>query len=750
MLVAFIISATAFTQNIIKGKIIDKDTREPVEYVTVVVLPVHKSTVTDKFGNFRLSTAQDTCIIAISSVGFISQQIQIRGFEKPLIVELEHGNVDLKDVMISAYANNNSFHTISGIDLYLKPVNTSQDLMRLVPGLFIAQHMGGGKAEQIFFRGFDCDHGTDINVSVDGLPVNMVSHAHGQGYADLHFLIPETVESYDFGKGPYYTVYGDFCTAGYLSLQTKDVVDKNTFSLEGGMQNHARALAILNLLSDKARRKGESLYIAGDYNYLDGPFQFAEHYNRFNLFGKYTNNLNANNKFSVSASTFGTTWRASGEIPERAVANGTIAVDDNSNPYIVASPSKLIDRFGTIDSAQGGDTRRTNIIAKLTTALPNNLTLENELYYTRYYFQLHVNSTFFAEDSVNGDEKLQQESRDMFGYNGKISKLNYIGNAMLTSSAGLGTRIDRTYGTQFANVTEKYQFISSINYGNISEDNINAYIDETLATGKWLFNGGSRIDYLSFNYQNSTRTNIIASPKLNVQYTANTNIQFYLKSGKGFHSNDARAVIGNNGLETLPAACGADFGLNWKPIAHLYINAALWYLYLQQEFVYTDDGSIGIGGKTRREGIDLSARYQFTNWLFANLNVNLANPRLVDSAEGNNYLPLAPTFTSTSGLDLKFKNGINGGISYRYMHKRAGNKNYELTADGYFVSDLTLNYTRKKYEMGLTIENLFNTKWNEFEAEEVTQLKGEPAPIDQMSFTPGTPFFAKLRLAVFF
>ena len=195
---------------------------------------------------------------------------------------------------------------------------------------------------------------------------------------------------------------------------------------------------------------------------------------------------------------------------------------------------------------------------------------------------------------------------------------------------------------------------------------------------------------------------------------------------------------------------GADLGLNWKPIPHLYINTALWYLYLQQEFVYDDDGNIVPGGKTKRYGVDFSARYQLTDWLFADLNVNLAHPRLADSAKNTGYLALAPTFTSTGGLDFKFKNGINGGLSYRYLHSRPGNNTGTLTADGYYVTDLKINYTQKRYEVGLTIENLFNTKWNEFEAEEVSQLKGESAPVDQMSFTPGTPFAAKLRVAIFF
>ena len=331
-----------------------------------------------------------------------------------------------------------------------------------------------------------------------------------------------------------------------------------------------------------------------------------------------------------------------------------------------------------------------------------------------------------------------------------MSKRSDLGDAVLTSTLGLQSRFDRTYGTEYSHVTEQYQFLDYVTKGDIRQNNTAVYLDEALESGNWLINIGSRLDYFNFNYHDSTKTQVVISPKVNIQYTADNELQFYLKAGKGFHSNNAIAVIGNNGLETIPAAYGADLGLNWKPIPHLYINAALWYLYLQQEFVYTDDGDIVPGGKTRREGIDLSARYQLTDWLFADLNVNLAKPRLVDSAAGHNCLPLAPTFTGTGGLDFKFANGINGGISYRYMHSRPGNDMNTLRADGYYVTDLKVNYTQKRYEIGLSIENLFNTKWNEFEAEEVSQLRSESAPVDQMSFTPGTPFFAKLRAAFFF
>jgi len=748
LILAFLTSQLAMAQHIFKGTVVDSATLQPLECACIHV--GGKLCGCNKEGYFQVSLPTDTATLSITYIGFTTQVLTVKHSDGPVSIRMNRGLIDLREVVIAPSLGGGAFHTLSTLDLSLRPVNSSQDLMRLVPGLFIAQHMGGGKAEQIFLRGFDADHGTDLNVSVDGIPVNMVSHIHGQGYADLHFLIPETVKDFDFGKGPYYAGYGDLATAGYLSYTTKDVIDKSMISVEGGQFNTFRLAGVIDLLGNKAKQNGENAYIAGEYNYTDGPFKLPEHYKRANLFGKYTRQLNADNKLSLSASTFSTSWRPSGEIPERAAAAVTTAIDDNGSPVKIASAPVVIDRFGTIDSAQGGKSTRVNAIAKLNTDLKNNWLMENQLYYTHYTFLLHVNSTFFATDSINGDERQQHEARDMFGYNGKLSKASYFGSNTLTSTFGLNSRFDRTYGTDYSHVTEHYAFLDNITHGDIRQNNTGLYLDETLESGKWLFNTGTRIDYFSFSYHDSTKTNIVVSPKINIQYTLNNQVQFYLKAGMGFHSNNAIAVIGNNGLQTTPAAYGTDLGLTWKPIPHLYVNAAIWYLYMQQEFIYTDDGDIAPGGKTKREGIDVSARYQLAKWLFADLNVNLARPRLADSLEGRGYLALAPTFTSTGGLDFKFANGINGGLSYRYMHRRLGNNTNTLTADGYYVTDLKINYTQKKYEIGLSIENLLNSKWNEFEAEEVSRLKGESAPVDQMSFTPGTPFFAKLRVAVFF
>jgi hypothetical protein len=738
-------------QGNISGKVVDEKTNEPLE-LAVISLKNNEKALSDRNGNFVLMNAKPGDSITVSYIGYISKKISTPLSGSSFIVELDKGPVDLKEIVITTHSNNlTTSRALTILDLNTQPVKSAQDLLRLVPGLFIAQHQGGGKAEQIFLRGFDADHGTDVNVSVDGLPVNLVSQAHGQGYADLHFLIPETVAGYDYGKGPYYTSKGDFCTAGYVEYNTKNSLDHNLFKIEGSQFSTIRGVSMINLLSNAAKARGQSAYIAGEGLYSNGgPFDVPEHFYRVNLFGKFITNVGTGNKLSISLSTLDSKWRAAGEIPNRAESEGYIK-----------------DPFGSIDSSQGGYTTRTNANIKLTSVLGNNFVLENQAFYSHCFFNLVTNFTFFYVNPVTGDEFNQHEVRDLYGYSSKLTHKNYLGNVTITSTAGIGIRYDQTHPSWLAH-TENGKFLNYLQLGNVKELNSNGYIEETLETGKWLFNACTRFDYFHFYYLNTApasdtaakiydgvnpeQAKSIIRPKLNIQYTVNSQVQFYIKTGKGFHSNDARVVIANKGYQILPAAYGADIGINWKPTPGLFINTALWYLFLQQEFTYGSDygdESVEPGGRTVRKGIDFSARCQITKWLYGNLNIDLAIPRGIDDPKGQNYIPLAPTFTSTAGLYIKLKNGINGGISYRYMHNRAANDTYTLTAKGYLITDLTANYTTKSYELGLSIENLFNQSWNESQFAYVSRLKYETAAVDEVSNTPGVPFFAKLKLSIF-
>jgi hypothetical protein len=274
---------------------------------------------------------------------------------------------------------------------------------------------------------------------------------------------------------------------------------------------------------------------------------------------------------------------------------------------------------------------------------------------------------------------------------------------------------------------------------------------------------GLRFDRFYYRYNNKlatdstlngagvyTANNHIISPKLNFYYQATDKTQLYLFLGKGFNSNDARVVVVQKGMETLPAAYNADLGTVFKPAQNLIINAALWYSYLQKEYVYAGDGgTVDFSGRTRRIGFDVSARYQPVSSVYLDADLNYAHGRSVDDPAGENYIPLAPVWSSTGGVTYQSKIGINGSLRYRYLGNRAANEDYSLTAKGYFINDLVLNYTRPKYEVGLTINNIFNVKWKETQFEAVTRLKGQPA-IDGVAFTPGTKFAALLHMSYFF
>lgn len=732
-IICMALPAITRSQNIIRGKVVDAISRQPLEGVSVTDAKSNTiKTLTDADGNFTLSSAGS---IHISYIGYKTTTAETIA-NKENIIGLQADLISLKGVVLESKAPP-KFNSIAKIDLGLNPVKNTQELLRMVPGLFIAQHAGGGKAEQIFLRGFDVDHGTDVQVSVDGMPVNMVSHAHGQGYADAHFIIPETINNLDFGTGPYYTRYGNLNTAGYVAFSTFRNIPKSMVQVEAGMFNTIRSLALIDLL--KKDKDKQSAYLATDFNYTDGPTISKQRFKRLNLFGKYNARLSANTHLSFSASAFTSKWDASGQVPDRAVKDGTI------------------DRFGSIDPSEGGNTERYNANLVLSTRLKNSGSWQNQFFYSRYIFNLYSNFSFFLADPVNGDGINQKEKRDIFGYNSTLSKKFALGNATLNSTDGIGLRYDATNNSQLATSVNR-KFLDHIRLGDVKELNAFVFTDQQLSIGNWLINAGVRLDYFNFRYKDRlinsqlpSQSKAIVSPKLNIQYSISKAAQVYVKAGKGFHSNDTRVVVENSGREILPAAYGADLGLMLKPTENLFLNIAAWYLHLNQEFVYVGDaGVIEPSGKSKRQGIDLLIRYQFTKNFFATANANYTKPRAIGESKGADYIPLAPTFTSVGGIYYKQKTGFNGGISYRYIKNRPANEDNSIIAKGYFLLDASVNYTRPRYEIGVSVENIFNIKWNEAQFATQSQLRGEANPVTELHYTPGTPVFARLKLAVFF
>ncbi len=734
LLFVFALPVNTMSQTFIKGRVVDDQSKQPLIAATVTLVGNNSKTITDEHGNFIIKTATENTTLQVSHIGYKSD-ISANA-KNGIVIRMQPDDIKLEDIKLDG-TYETKFNSVTKIDLALKPVKNTQELLRIVPGLFIAQHAGGGKAEQIFLRGFDADHGTDVMVSVDGMPVNMVSHAHGQGYADAHFIIPETINNIDFGAGPYYTQQGNLNTAGYVAFSTYKNIPQSVVQVEAGRFNTIRTLAMLDLI--KKHKEKQSAYIAGEFNYTDGPTENKQAFKRFNVFGKYNLSISDATQFTASASAFSSNWFASGQVPDRSVKTGDIS------------------RFGSLDPTEGGNTERYNVNLQTVTRFKNNSAWENQVFYSRYIFNLYSNFTFYLNDPLNGDGIQQQEHRNIFGVNSKIKRQHFFGNAVLQSSEGIGLRYDATTNTRLAHQVRR-QFIDNIMLGDIKEANAFAYTQHRLSAGNWLFDAGLRLDYFNFSYANkltgtqqAAQQKAIVSPKLNIQYSVNRKLQLYVKGGKGFHSNDTRVVVANNGKEILPAAYGADIGFFLKPTPNFYLNVAVWYLYLNQEFVYVgDEGVVEPGGKSKRQGFDIVTRYQLTKKLFATANINFTKPRAIGEPKGADYIPLAPTLTSTGGLFYKAANGFNGGITYRYIKSRPGNEDNSVIAKGYTVIDAVINYTRPTFELGIAVENLLNVEWNEAQFATESQLRNEIEPVTELHYTPGNPFFIKAKFAVFF
>ena len=732
ILYLLIVSSIVYGQVIYHGRLANAANNEPVE--GAFIQSGKKIVLSGKDGIFTIPL-QKELTISISAIGYSLQQLQVDLTQKTIL--LQPAAFNLKELVIAAGNDHTLSNSISKIDLSIRPVNSAQEFLRYVPGLFIAQHQGGGKAEQIFLRGFDVDHGTDVKITVDGMPVNMPSHAHGQGYADLHFVIPELVKQIDYGKGSYYAEQGNFNTAGYVELQTANRLTKNTLQVETGLFNSFRGLAMLNLIPQKNEK--QNAYIATEYIYGDGPFESPQHFNRFNLWGKYNVQINDRSRLFVQANIFNSKWDASGQIPDRAVTNGTIS------------------RFGAIDNTEGGYTGRINLSTKLTQRLHNDDLLEHQVYYSRYHFNLFSNFTFFLNDPVNGDQIKQTEARDIYGWQSNYQMKRTAGKTDLMTSFGAGLRYDATHNTELSHTKNKTELLDPIQLGNINEGNAWVYADEKIQKGNWLFNIAARADYFHFAYSDQLNASlpaqqkIILSPKLNIQYTFNKQLQVYFKNGKGFHSNDTRVVLPQTGKQVLPASYGSDLGFTWKPTSSLLINTAVWYLFLEQEFIYVgDEGIVEPGGKTNRVGADITVRWQPLKNVFADINLNLSKGRSIEDPKGENYIPLAPSVTSTGGINYQHSKGFNASLRYRYLKNRPANENNSLVAKGYFITDASLSYALRKFELGVVIENLFNTKWNEAQFATTSRLRDEPVEVTELHYTAGNPFFLKLKLAYTF
>ncbi|MGY6649375.1 TonB-dependent receptor [Wenyingzhuangia sp. IMCC45574] len=722
LMTILLFSSMGFSQTF-KGKVVDAKSN-PVVYmlITNTNKGIHAHTSID--GTFELENTGVGDAIVFSKMGYDTKKITFEKNNKTFVIN--RSIVALDQVVLSKGVDYSSI--VTDLDIQKNPVKSSQEVLTKVPGLIIGQHAGGGKAEQIFYRGFDIDHGTDLEIKVDGIPVNMVSHAHGQGYADLHFVIPETIDKLDFNAGVYNPKQGNFATTGTVNIKSKETLKNNALQLEAGQFDTQRLLFMNSFIKEE----NQHAYVATEYIRSDGPFESPQNFKRLNISSKYTGRFQ-NTKMIFSFSHFMSSWSASGQIPERAVADGSIT------------------RFGAIDDTEGGETSRTNVSLNVIKKNSDNSKLNHLVYYSNYNFDLYSNFTFFLENPVDGDQIYQKERRNLFGYQTDYQKKYDLENVELTVNGGVGFRTDRVGDNELSSTKNRTEILERIQQGKVNETNFFSYLSTDFEIGNWNIKPALRFDRFNFGYENfliadktlKEQNALIVSPKLSFTYTPNQNFQTYAKVGQGFHTNDSRLILESE-ADDIPKAYTADLGFVWKSTQNLLVGLTTWGMLSEQEFVYVGDaGVVEPNGASVRKGVSLSTRYQPVKSLFLNINADYTHARFRDEANGEDYVPLAPNFSLKGGLTYKKDLGFYGSIDVLHLADRPANEDNSIVADSYTVTHLNMGYEWEKIALGVQIQNLFDVAWNETQFATESRLASETESVEEIHFTPGTPFFIK-------
>jgi outer membrane receptor protein involved in Fe transport len=627
------------------------------------------------------------------------------------------------------------------------------DLARAVPGMFVIQHAGGGKANQYFLRGFDADHGTDIALTVDGVPVNMVSHGHGQGYADLNWLIPELVERVEVRKGPYDARDGDFATAGALDFQLMRRAPASRLTAEAGMFHSYRLLAI-----DTGELGGIALTGAAEFLGTDGPFERGEDLSRINLFARAAGRL-GQGELTLTITGYLSGWRASGQIPLRSVRAGAL------------------DRFGFVDPNEGGSSSRHNLFAHYRSDPSADQRWDLLAYATLYRFALYSNFTFFRDDPLRGDMIRQRDQRTMSGLRLRYERDDALGGLSLTSRFGIELRHDRI-DNGLARAPAR-SVSSTLVDARVDESAAAAYLEQEVEWVHWLrttlavrgdgflFASDDRRVALESAPQTGEKFATRVSPKANLTVAPLSWLSVYGNFGLGFHSNDARGVIA--GVTPLTRALGYEAGLSVRPWRALSIRAAVFRLELDSELVWVgDEGVTEASGATRREGIEADLRVDILPWLVADASLTLTRARFVDAPTGEDQVPLAPRRLVTAKLTARHPSGPFGRLSVIDLGDRPATEDGALRAAGFTRVDLSVGYTQPRFELALALENVLNSAWRESQFANVSRLSGENGAdactngsrsaleggvflgCEDVHFTPGTPIAVRGSASLFF
>ncbi len=615
-------------------------------------------------------------------------------------------------------------------EFLLQPQGRPAQVLRLIPGFIAVEHSGGaGKADQYFLRGFDADHGTDVAFFSDGMPINLRSHAHGQGYTDLNFIIPETIEGLDVHKGSYLPEYGDFATAGAVNFRTRETVKEGVVQSAGGQFDTQRHLLMFSPTKEKIR----TLFAAEGY-YTNGPFQNDNRYFRGNLLGKVTMNPSGRDELSLTGTFHKSQWNGSGEIPLRAVTDGTI------------------DRFGSIDPSEGGRTARST--AKLNyhyDTLSGGRFFANA-YAQHYTFDLYSNFTFFRSDPVNGDGFQQSDRRVIYGGDIGYRQEGKILDMPSAATVGIQGRVDKAHirlGPQF-----RRNSLGTTVDTEVLEASYSPFLKAEVQPTSWMrFVGGVRSELFTFDVRNRCEscteqpagrtTSWLVLPKANLILGPWASTELFMNYGEGFHSNDARSAVAQT-ASPLARSKSYEAGFRSKPWGPdgIELIATAWQLDLQSELVFLgDDGTTEIRGASRRRGVEVAARGQVWGPLYVNGSVTYTKAEF----RNGDAIPLAPEVTAYGAVLLAWPEGLTSQLQATYLGVRPLIEDRSANAPSWLNFDLSERYQLPvtllygRMEAFLFVQNLFNTKWEQATFFFQSQLRNEGAPRNDIHFVPGSP-----------
>jgi hypothetical protein len=618
--------------------------------------------------------------------------------------------------------------TVTARLLASRPTLRPAEVLEFVPGVIVSQHSGDGKANQYYLRGFNLDHGTDFATFVGGMPVNMPSHAHGQGYSDLNWLIPELAGSMQYRKGPYDASEGDFASAGIARINLMDSLPRGLASLTLGEHHYARAL----VANSSALQRGKLLY-AVEAAHNSGPWDHGENFRRFNGVLRYSL-AEGDTRQSLTAMAYTARWNSSDQVPRRAVDEG------------------LIGRFGAIDPSDHGSTARNSLSYERLQVLDDG-ELKLNAYAIQSRLDLFSNFTYFLDDPVNGDQFEQAEHRTVLGLGASRAWHWPVMGHDSTSTLGLQMRHDRIspVGLYTAANGER---TGTTQESRVRETSVGVYAQNDTRWLPWFRSVlGVRGDQFHFDVDSSVegnsgrRTAWIGSPKLSLIFGPWDKTEYFFNAGLGFHSNDARGVNATvtakvnadtgerDAVERAVALVrtrGSEVGVRTEILPGLQSSLSLWQLAIGSELVFVGDaGETEASGASRRHGVEVNNHYTATPWLLLDADLAFSQARFTQAQgdEGNmgRYIPGSVRTVATLGATVTGFGPWFGQFQLRYFGPRPLIEDNSVRSPG-----TTLAYARVGYQVSrdvkvsLDVFNLFDRRASDIDYFYKSRLQGEP------------------------